>query len=84
MPHLERVPNIMHVVPGPQGALLLKQGDNRKGDLGVMYFPQEDSFIRLEPGCSETRTPVRSTRSSGPPPAGDCWRPRRVPCGPFR
>lgn len=49
IPHLERFANIMEVEPGPAGTLLLFLGTNKRGDIGLVYFPAEDSVIYLEP-----------------------------------
>jgi hypothetical protein len=41
--------NIMAVLPGPAGGLLLKEGNNPDGDIGKLYFPADGTFIHIEP-----------------------------------
>ena len=48
-PHLPKLDNLMTVSSGPARSLLLKEGDNRLGDLGKLYFPDEETCIRIEP-----------------------------------
>ena len=55
--HLPKVENIMYISPGPEGAILLKQGDNRLGDLGKLYFPAEEYYLRIQPELFEDEDP---------------------------
>lgn len=41
--------NIMHMLPGPDGGLLLREGENDDAAAGKLYFPAEGTFIRIEP-----------------------------------
>jgi hypothetical protein len=41
--------NVMALLPGPQGGLLLKEGGNPDGDIGKLYFPADRTFIHVEP-----------------------------------
>jgi hypothetical protein len=41
--------NVMALLPGPQGGLLLKEGGNPDGDIGKLYFPADQTFIHIEP-----------------------------------
>jgi hypothetical protein len=41
--------NVMAMLPGPEGGLLLKEGGNPDGDIGKLYFPGEKTFIHIEP-----------------------------------
>jgi hypothetical protein len=47
--HVDGWQNIMYVRPGPAGGLLLKEGDNKDGDIGKLYFPTDGTFIHIEP-----------------------------------
>jgi hypothetical protein len=47
--HAPLCENVMAVLPGPAGGLLLKEGDNPDGDIGKLYFPNEGTFIHIEP-----------------------------------
>jgi hypothetical protein len=49
VPHAQRVENVMRVERGPDHSVILKQGDNKKGTLGVIYFPDEQAYIPIEP-----------------------------------
>lgn len=40
---------IMGISAGPDGAVLIREGNNKKGDLGKLYFPEEGVFLRIEP-----------------------------------
>jgi len=48
--HLPKLTNVMEVRPGPDGSLLLKEGDNKPGDWGKVYWPNAKEMIRLKPG----------------------------------
>lgn len=48
-PHLPTVENIISVSAGPMGSLLLRQGTNKHGDLGKLYFPEAGAFLRVGP-----------------------------------
>lgn len=41
--------NIMAALPGPDGGLLLMEGNNPDGDIGKLYFPAEGTFMHIEP-----------------------------------
>jgi hypothetical protein len=41
--------NIMYLFPGPQGSIIVREGDNKDGDAAKLYFPQDHSFIHIEP-----------------------------------
>jgi hypothetical protein len=41
--------NVMALLPGPQGGLLVKEGGNPDGDIGKLYFPADRTFIHIEP-----------------------------------
>lgn len=47
--HCPRFTNIMELIPGPDGAVVLKEGDNDRGDVGKIYFPETREMICLEP-----------------------------------
>lgn len=55
--HLPKLDNIMSVSPGPMGSLLLKEGDNKRGDLGKLYLPDDGTYIRIEPECFPDEDP---------------------------
>jgi hypothetical protein len=47
--HLPKVEaNIQWMSPGPQGSVLLKFGYSKRDGLGVLYFPEEEVYLRLE------------------------------------
>lgn len=41
--------NIMYLFPGPQGSILVREGDNKDGDAAKLYFPQDGTFLHIEP-----------------------------------
>lgn len=47
--HLPGCNNVMALMPGPAGGLLVKEGDNDDGDVGKLYFPADGTFIHIEP-----------------------------------
>lgn len=47
--HAPRWTNVMALMPGPGGGLLVKEGDNPDGDIGKLYFPADRTFIHVEP-----------------------------------
>jgi len=47
--HLPKLENIMHLRSGPEGSLLLKEGDNKAGDWGKLYWPHTKQLTRLKP-----------------------------------
>jgi hypothetical protein len=55
--HLPGLGNIMSISAGPTGALLLQEGDNKLGDLGKLYFPDEGVYVRIEPELFEDADP---------------------------
>lgn len=58
VPHLRKLKtNLQGISAGPDGAVLLKEGPNRFGDLGELYFPGEDAYIRLLPELYEDEDP---------------------------
>lgn len=48
VPHLPKNKNIMHVRPGPDGALLLREGYKKGADLARLYWPESKEVIRLK------------------------------------
>jgi hypothetical protein len=46
---LPKLDNIMHLRPGPEGSLLLNEGDNKSGDWGKLYWPQSMQLARIRP-----------------------------------
>ncbi|MFB8282711.1 hypothetical protein [Nocardia colli] len=48
--------NVMAVRPGPDGGLLLKLGGNDEGDVGVLYFPEQGTYIPLPPEIFDDRS----------------------------
>ncbi|MFD6161883.1 hypothetical protein ACFWF7_14940 [Nocardia sp. NPDC060256] len=54
--HIEAWTNVMAVRPGPNGSLLLKFGGNDEGDIGVLYFPQNGTYIPLPPEMFDNRS----------------------------
>ncbi len=55
--HLKHLDNIMYISPGPEGSILLKEGDNKRGDLGKLYFPEENTYICITPELFEDEDP---------------------------
>lgn len=55
--HLPTLNNIMAVAPGPSGGILITAGGNTLGDLGKLYFPEQDVFLRIEPELFEDEDP---------------------------
>jgi hypothetical protein len=49
IPHLPKNRNIMHVRPGPDGVLLLREGYKKGADLAKLYWPDSKQVIRLKP-----------------------------------
>ena len=49
VPHLTRITNIMEIRPGPEGSLLIREGMNKTGDWGKLYWPQTREVVRLKP-----------------------------------
>jgi hypothetical protein len=47
--HLPRFPSVIAISPGPEGAVLVHIGHNKKGYRGLVYFPDDDYYIPLEP-----------------------------------
>ena len=47
--HAPNWKNIMYLFPGPQGSIIVWEGDSKDGDAAKLYFPQEGSFIHIEP-----------------------------------
>ncbi len=47
--HAANWANIMYLFPGPQGSIIVREGDNKDGDASKLYFPQDGSFIHIEP-----------------------------------
>ena len=46
--HLPKVNRIQGITPGPGDSLLVHELDQR-GDLGKLYFPDDQTYIRIEP-----------------------------------
>ncbi|MBL8821456.1 MAG: hypothetical protein JNJ77_02635 [Planctomycetia bacterium] len=55
--HMNRFTNIMFLTPGPQNSIILKEGYNKLGDLGKLYFPGRDYYQRLEPELFDDEDP---------------------------
>ncbi|MBI5095415.1 MAG: hypothetical protein HZB26_23655 [Candidatus Hydrogenedentes bacterium] len=55
--HVKRLDNIMYISPGPKGAILLTEGRNKRGDLGKLYFPEENTIIYITPDLFEDEDP---------------------------
>lgn len=49
IPHAPKWTNIMAIGVGPAGGILLKEGDNKDGDVAKLYFPTDGMFIHIEP-----------------------------------
>jgi hypothetical protein len=47
--HLTQITNVMEIRPGPSGSLLLREGDNKAGDWGKIYWPTSKQLVRLKP-----------------------------------
>jgi hypothetical protein len=47
--HAPNWTNIMYLFPGPRGSIIVREGNNQDGDVAKLYFPQEGSFIHIEP-----------------------------------
>jgi hypothetical protein len=48
----------MGLTPGPGGSLILKQGQNKQGDVAKVYFPSEGRYAGLDRedfGASESK-----------------------------
>lgn len=43
------VTNAMFLTPGPDGSIIVKEGDNRSDHLGKLWFPAQERFIPIEP-----------------------------------
>lgn len=54
--HVEAWTNVMAVRPGPDKGLLLKFGGNDEGDVGVLYFPENGTYIPLPPEMFDGRS----------------------------
>jgi hypothetical protein len=39
----------MGIGPGPDGSLLLREGTNKSGDWGKLYWPQANQIVSLKP-----------------------------------
>lgn len=39
----------MSIGTGPDGSLLLKEGNNDDGDVAKLYFPMDGTYIHIEP-----------------------------------
>ena len=46
--HLRTIDNIMGIAQGPGGSLILKQGQNKQGDVAKVYFPEEGRYTGLD------------------------------------
>ena len=47
--HVNKWSNIMSIGTGPDGSLLLKEGNNDDGDVAKLYFPMDGTYIHIEP-----------------------------------
>ncbi len=50
--HLPKLTNIMQLKSGPENSLLLKEGDNKAGDWGKLYWPDSRQITRLKPALA--------------------------------
>ena len=41
------VENVMAIAPGPEGSIAFRQGDNAAGQIGGLWFPDEDNYVPL-------------------------------------
>jgi hypothetical protein len=55
--HLLKLSNVMYILPAGEDMYLLKEGTNELEDLGKLYLPKEDAYIRLKPGLFEDADP---------------------------
>jgi hypothetical protein len=55
--HMLKLSNVMYVSPAGDDAFLLKEGTNEMEDLGKLYFPDQDAYIRLKPELFEDEDP---------------------------
>jgi hypothetical protein len=56
VPHLPKVMNIMGVAPGPDGWLLLRMGDNKRKDPGLLYNPADGKVVRIDKTVFDRKT----------------------------
>jgi hypothetical protein len=65
--HLLKLSNVMYILPAGEDMYLLKEGlnvlgddegDNELEDLGKLYLPKEDAYIRLKPELFEDADPT--------------------------
>lgn len=49
IPHVANWTNIMYLFPGPEGSIIIREGDNKDGDASKLYFPNDGSLIHVEP-----------------------------------
>jgi hypothetical protein len=47
--HAPQWTNIMSLGAAPAGGILLKEGDNKDGDVAKLYFPAEGTYAHIEP-----------------------------------
>jgi hypothetical protein len=55
--HLPTLINLRSLAPGPSGSVLIKEGHNKLGDLGKLYFRHENCYVRIEPELFEDEDP---------------------------
>jgi hypothetical protein len=55
--HLLKLSNVMYILPAGEDRYLLKEGNNELEDLGKLYLPKEDAYIRLKPELFEDVDP---------------------------
>src|SRR5207248_1737800 len=48
-PHAEKWKNVMFVRDGPEGGLLIQEGENKDGDVGKLYFPADGTAVHIGP-----------------------------------
>lgn len=53
--HAPKWTNIMRVSPGPTGSLILREGNNKDGDVAKLYFPTDGTFVHIEPEMFDDR-----------------------------
>lgn len=55
--HLSGATNIIQLSPGPDNSIIVYEWVNSKGDLGKLYFPEDDTYVRLKSEIFEDEDP---------------------------
>lgn len=58
--HLAGIDNVMAVSGGPQGWILLKEGENARNDIGLAYRPEDGACRSISPNLIPDKVPDRS------------------------